>query len=86
MRIIIRSIADATARNGDWFMSTKRLERLAAVRQRTGLCTSSIYEGMKDGWFPKNFAISKQARAWDSEEIDAWIAARIAARDSSAWN
>jgi predicted DNA-binding transcriptional regulator AlpA len=41
---------------------------------------------MKDGWFPKNFAISKQARAWDSEEIDAWIAARIAARDSSAWN
>jgi predicted DNA-binding transcriptional regulator AlpA len=36
---------------------------------------------MKDGWFPKNFAISKQARAWDSDEVDAWIAARIAARD-----
>lgn len=64
-------------------MSIKRLERLAAVRQRTGLCTSSIYEGMKDGWFPKNFAISKQARAWDSDEIDAWIAARIAARDNA---
>ena len=64
-------------------MAIKRLERLAAVRQRTGLCTSSIYEGMKDGWFPKNFAISKQARAWDSDEIDAWIKARIAARDSA---
>ena len=64
-------------------MSIKRLERLAAVRQRTGLCTSSIYEGMKDGWFPKNFAISKQARAWDSDKIDAWIKARIAARDSA---
>jgi len=61
-------------------MTSKKLERIESVRERTGLCTSSIYEGMKDGWFPKNFAISKQARAWDSDEIDEWIAARIAAR------
>jgi len=61
---------------------SKKLERIESVKKRTGLCTSSIYEGMKAGWFPKNFAISKQARAWDSDEVDAWIAARIAARDN----
>lgn len=64
-------------------MAAKKLERIESVRQRTGLCTSSIYEGMKDGWFPKNFAIGKQARAWDSDEIDRWINDRIVARDGA---
>jgi len=38
---------------------------------------------MAAGTFPKNFPISKQSRGWDSDEIDAWIAARIAAREAA---
>lgn len=62
-------------------MSTKRLERIASVCDRTGLCVSAVYAEMAAGRFPKNFAISKQARAWDSSEIDQWIATRIAERN-----
>jgi prophage regulatory protein len=61
-------------------MAAKRLERIESVRQRTGLCTSSIYQLMKDGTFPRNFPISAQSRAWDSDEVDAWIKSKIAAR------
>jgi predicted DNA-binding transcriptional regulator AlpA len=57
----------------------KKLERIRSVQDRTGMCITEIYRGMREGWFPKNFPISKQARAWDSEEVDAWIAAKIEA-------
>ena len=63
---------------------SKRLERLPSVKDRTGLCTSSIYQGMREGWFPKNFAIGKQARAWDADEVTAWIEAKITARKEAA--
>ncbi len=62
---------------------SKRLERLPSVKGRTGICTTEIYRGMREGWFPKNFPISKQSRAWDSDEIDAWIKAKIAARPNA---
>jgi prophage regulatory protein len=58
---------------------SKKLVRLDRVRDKTGLCTSAIYQGMRDGWFPRNFPITAQARAWDEAEIDAWIEAKIAA-------
>jgi prophage regulatory protein len=58
---------------------SKRLERLPSVQARTGLCTSEIYRLMREGLFPKSIALSKQSRAWVSEEIDAWINAKIAA-------
>jgi len=56
-----------------------KLIRLDEVKAKTGLCTTSIYKAMRDGSFPKNLAISKQARAWDDAEVEAWIAAKIAA-------
>ena len=62
---------------------SKRLERIRSVQERTGLCTTEIYRGMREGWFPRNFPISKQSRAWDSEEIDAWIASKITAARSA---
>jgi prophage regulatory protein len=55
-----------------------RLDRVVA---ETGLCVRSIYEAMGDGTFPRNFPISKQARAWASDEIEAWKAAKLAERD-----
>jgi predicted DNA-binding transcriptional regulator AlpA len=58
---------------------SKKLERIRSVTERTGLCVSEIYRGMREGWFPKNFPLSKQSRAWDADEVDAWILAKIAA-------
>jgi prophage regulatory protein len=57
----------------------KKLERLRSVQERTGLCTSMLYKLMREGTFPKNFPIGRQARAWDSDEVDDWIKATIAA-------
>src|SRR3954447_14354527 len=65
-------------------MLTKQFWRLNRVREETGLCTRSIYEGMAANTFPKNFAISKQARAWLSDEVETWKAARLAAREAAA--
>ena len=62
----------------------KKLERLRSVQERTGLCPTEIYKAMREGRFPKNFKISKQSSAWDSEEVDAWIHATIAAGRKSA--
>jgi predicted DNA-binding transcriptional regulator AlpA len=39
---------------------------------------------MREGKFPRNFPIGRQARAWDSEEVDQWIQSMIdAGRKSS---
>jgi len=61
-------------------MNDSEFWRLDWVRNETGLCTSSIYEGMKDGWFPRNFAVTKQARAWLASEVESWKAEKLAAR------
>lgn len=53
--------------------------RLERVKRETGLCTSTIYEMMSAGTFPKNFELTKQARAWLSTEVEAWKTARLAA-------
>lgn len=53
--------------------------RIERVKSETGLCTSSIYEGMADGSFPQNFPISKKARAWVSDEVHAWKMAKLKA-------
>jgi prophage regulatory protein len=61
-----------------------KLERIKEVQARTGLCATEIYKGMREGWFPKNIAISKQARAWISEEITIWIKKIEAGRKATA--
>lgn len=58
-------------------MTARQFWRLERVKEETGLCTRSIYDGMKDGTFPKNFPISKQARAWLSDEVEAWKALKL---------
>jgi predicted DNA-binding transcriptional regulator AlpA len=63
-------------------MSTRQFWRLPRVMEETGYCARAIYQGMKDGTFPQNFPISKQARAWTSDEVEAWKAARLAERDA----
>jgi prophage regulatory protein len=57
------------------------LERLPAVKARTGLSRSEIYRRIALGDFPRPIKLGERASAWSTTEIDAWIASRIAARD-----
>lgn len=62
------------------------LERLPSVRARTGLSRSEIYRRIaaSPSTFPIPVKLGKRASAWDSREVDRWIAERIAARDTGA--
>ena len=61
-----------------------RLLRREAVTEKTGLSRSAISAGMQAGTFPKQVKIGEKAAAWSEAEIDAWIASKIAQRDSKA--
>jgi prophage regulatory protein len=60
-----------------------RILRLPEVRQRTGLTSSTIYEMMRDGSFPKSIKIGLRAAGWVEQEVQKFIADRIAERDSN---
>ena len=59
-----------------------RLLRLPQVIERTGLGRSSIYDKIRARTFPAAVPLTSTARAWRSDEIENWIAERIAARDA----
>ena len=58
--------------------------RLPAVKARTGLATSSVYNLIQRGTFPKPVSLSTTTVGWLAPQVDAWIADRIAARDAKA--
>lgn len=62
------------------------LERLPTVKARTGLSRSELYRRIAAGDFPAQIKLGERSRssAWNSAEVDAWIVARIAARDAKA--
>ena len=55
------------------------LLRLPAVKQRTGLSRSTLYDLMKRGDFPKPIPLSARAVGFVDSEVSAWIDKRIAA-------
>ena len=55
-----------------------RLIRLPEVQQRVGLGRSTIYRWMSEGKFPKPVQLGGYAVAWAEEEIETWIAERLA--------
>jgi prophage regulatory protein len=63
----------------------ERFLRRSEVIEVTGLRTSSIYEGIKAGTFPKPVKLNPDSRrsavAWLESEVRQWQATRIAARD-----
>ena len=58
-----------------------RIERLPSVISRTGLSRSSIYAMVAQERFVKPVKLSARAIGFVSSEVDAWIAARAAARN-----
>jgi prophage regulatory protein len=61
-----------------------RIIRLAEVKRRTGLSTSTIYALMARDEFPRQVPLgSGTAVGWVETEVDSYIAARIAERDAN---
>lgn len=64
----------------------KSFIRLREVKDMTALSTSTIYEGMRDGWFPHAFPIGPRSVAWDLEEIKTWQENQMQSRKPGSWN
>ena len=60
-----------------------RILRLPEVIARVGLRRPTIYLHISKGTFPKQINLGPRAVGWLESEIDAWIAARIRARQGS---
>ena len=58
-----------------------RLLPIAAVVEKAGISRPYIWKLIGQGAFPRPLHLGKRARAWRSDEIDAWIEARTAGRD-----
>lgn len=54
--------------------------RLPAVMQKTGLARATIYAHVARGGFPAPIKLGARASGWLEAEVDAWLAACIAAR------
>lgn len=59
----------------------KKLLRKKDVLAATGLKNSTLYKYMSEGRFPKPVQITERSVAWVLSEVEAWIDARIEARD-----
>ena len=57
-------------------MATRRLLRLPAVLERTGLGRSALYVLMKAREFPRPLRIGARAVAWLEDEVEEWIRKR----------
>lgn len=58
----------------------KKLLRLQQVREIVGLSRSEIYRLIAAARFPRQIPLGQRARAWDADEVQAWVHDRIAAR------
>ena len=56
-----------------------KILRLPAVKERTGLSRSSVYQKIGSGEFPKAIPLGARAVGWLESEIDAWIETKVAA-------
>ena len=61
-----------------------QIMRLPEVIATVGLSRPSIYRLMKERAFPAQVKLGMASVGWLRAEIDAWIAARVSARDSQA--
>ena len=59
------------------------LLRLPAVKDRTGLSRSKIYELLDADAFPRPVKLSGRVNAWPDNEVDAWIKARLQEREAA---
>jgi len=58
--------------------------RRAHPNRATGKSTSSIYEAIAAGTFPRPVKVGPRTSAWLEAEVDDWIAERIRERDEES--
>ncbi len=58
--------------------------RKPEVLARTGRSQSRLYADVKQGCFPKPVKIGANSVAWLEDEVEKWMAERIAERDGQA--
>ena len=63
-------------------MTDKKFIKLPTVMDLTGYRRTSIFDKVAAGTFPAPVKLGPRAVAWVSEEIESWMDARIAERDS----
>jgi prophage regulatory protein len=61
----------------------RRVLRIAEVEAVTGKTRTRIYEEIGAGVFPAPVPLGERAVGWLSDEIEAWLAQRIAERAAS---
>ena len=59
----------------------REILRLAEVKRRTGLPTSTLYLLISQGEFPRQVPIGARAVGWLSDEVARWIDERASIRD-----
>lgn len=62
-------------------VTRRRVLRLPAVINRTGLSRSQIYRLMELNEFPHSARISQAVSGWDEGEVDQWLNLKFNARD-----
>jgi len=50
-----------------------RMMRMRQLTDYTALSRAYIYQCIKEGSFPSGYMLSPGIRAWEREEIDAWL-------------
>lgn len=65
-------------------MVMQRFLRRSEVQSVCGLPTSTLYELMERGQFPRPIKISARTVAWLEDDVARWQQARIAERDANA--
>jgi prophage regulatory protein len=55
----------------------KKIYRAKAVCERTGLPYSTLYAKMLNNEFPRPIKIGRRAVGWRSEDLQAWLDARV---------
>jgi prophage regulatory protein len=58
---------------------SEHIIRLRQTIEKTGLSRSTIYSLIKSGDFPQQIHLSARTMGFLESELDAWIAARVAA-------
>jgi prophage regulatory protein len=61
-----------------------RILRLSQVIEATGLGKTKIYELQAAGQFPMRVQVTTHAVGWIEEEVQAWLALRVAARSGAS--
>lgn len=62
----------------------RRFIRMEELKRKTGKSRAGIYDAIRAGVFPPPIHIGSRASAWLSDEVDSWMAERVAeSRDSA---